>query len=79
MKGRTFIYDQKLAYRLSDPEMRVIRHFFTVDEETIELMNKYLRDNVAHRSLVVFDLWEGAWIEFKAYFLRKMMQEGTEL
>jgi hypothetical protein len=79
MKGRTFLYEQVLDYRLSDPEKRVVRHFFTIDEETIELMNKYLRQNKSHRSLVVFDLWEGCWVEYKTHFIRKMMLEGTEL
>lgn len=79
MKTRTFIYEQRLPYRLSDPELKVIRHFFCIDEETIELMNKYLRENKAHRSLVVFDLWEGIWVDYQAHFVRKMMHEGTEI
>lgn len=72
---RTFLFEEKNAYKLHG----IVRHFFSIDEETIELMNKYLRENKAHRSLVVFDLWEGVWVEYQTHKIRKMMRDGTEL
>lgn len=77
---RTFLFEETYPYRLhGERDKMIVRHFFSIDEETIELMNKYLRENKAHRSLVVFDLWEGVWVEYRTHKIREMMRDGTEL